>query len=107
MADIHKNDIGMMFKLTVKDQDGHIVPLDNTYAINVVFSLPDKSSMTKTALLFSDGSDGIVKYVTVAGDLSQSGRWQLQAIVTKMSGPSILTQFHSDPFKFKVAANLG
>lgn len=107
MADIHQNDIGTMFKLTVKDQDGSIVPFDNTYEISVVFLLPDKSTVTKEALLFSDGSDGIVKYVTVAGDLSQSGRWQLQAIVTKMSGLDIQSQHHSDPFKFKVAANLG
>lgn len=107
MADIHQNDIGMMFKLTVKDQDGSIVPLDNTYTLKVVFQLPDKSTMTKTALLFSDGSDGIVKYVTAAGDLSQAGRWKLQAVVSKVVGDVTQSEFHSDPISFKVAANLG
>jgi hypothetical protein len=107
MADIHQNDIGLMFKLTVKDQDGSIVPLDNSYTLQVVFQLPDKSTMTKTALLFSDGSDGIVKYVTVANDLSQAGRWKLQAVVSKTVSSVLQSRFHSDSISFKVAANLG
>lgn len=106
MADIHVGDIGTMFKLTIVDQDGIPVPMDNSFVVTMTFLLPDKSTIDRTASFLTDGSDGIVKYITVAGDLTQAGRWQLQAVVKKMSGPTILQEYHSDSVKIKVVANL-
>lgn len=107
MADIHQNDIGVMFKLTVKDQDGSVVVLGDSHSITVTFLRPDKTVSSKTALLFSDGTDGVVKYTTVSGDLNQAGRWQLQAIVSQTDDEdAVISRFHSDAVKFKVLPNL-
>lgn len=102
MADIHVGDVGTMFKLVVKDENDEIVPLDDATSLTVVFALPDKTVMEKTGELFSDGLDGIVKYVTKVGDISKSGTWKIQAIIGKLSG-----LWHSEIVKFKVDANLG
>lgn len=107
MADIHVNDIGTMFKLTVKDQNSNIVTLDGSYMLAVNFLLPDGSTLSRTASLYSDGSDGIIQYITTSGDLTQPGSWKQQAVVTKTGGGGTITQqWHSNSVKFKVVANL-
>lgn len=105
MAEIHVGDVGTAFLLTIKDQDGAIVDISDATTLSVVFTLPDKTSTTKTGETYTDGTDGIVRYVTIAGDLSQAGRWKLQAVVTLPGGDG--GTWHSEIHKFAVKANLG
>lgn len=102
MSNIHVGDIGTLFKVTMKDQDGVVVSLSGATSLQVKFQKPDESVIVKTASLFTDGTDGIVTYTTQSGDLDQPGAWKLQAVVAKGGG-----QWSSDLIKFKVAANIG
>ncbi len=107
MADIHVGDIGTMFRLTIRDQDENIVSLDDTFVVVVVFQKPDESTIDRPAVYINDGSDGLVQYITVDGDLDQFGHWKLQAVVTKTNvSDEILQLWHSDEVKFKVKPNL-
>ena len=100
-AEIHVADIGTAFRLLVKDQADEVVDLSDASSMQVVFQLPDKTSETKDCEWLTDGTDGTVQYVTVDGDLSQAGRWRLQAVVVVPAGT-----FHSNIHKFKVFTNL-
>jgi len=98
--EIHKNDVGTVFELTVKDGSS-TVNLSSATKKQIIFSKPDATTSTKTASFKTDGTDGILSYVTVAGDLDQSGDWQVQAYVEITSG-----KWHSDVATFTVYDNL-
>ena len=99
-SEIHYGDIGVNFNITVMN---YTVPLDvsNADDIYIIFQKPDSSDLTKTAALTTNGTDGKIKYTTVAGDLDQIGTWQIQARVD--FGASV---FSTDIQKFKVYRNI-
>lgn len=78
MADIMKNAIGVALEITVKE-NGVAVNISSATKIDVVLKKPSGTVVTKTGVLIGNGSDGRYKYVTVSGDLNESGRWQIQA----------------------------
>lgn len=101
MSEIHVGDIGTIFQITINDQSGP-VDVSNADAIQVILQLPDGGgALVKNAVLVNDGTDGIVKYTTQSGDLSQPGTWQIQGRVT--FGSNV---FSTDIQKFKVYRNL-
>jgi hypothetical protein len=96
----HLDNIGTTFKLTVKDA-GTVVDISSATTLNVIFVKPGGTTLTKTGVLVSDGTDGIMKYVTISGDLNEVGTWQLQGKVTFTSAT-----YYSDIHTFKVHRNL-
>jgi hypothetical protein len=84
-CEIHKNDIGTVFEITVKecDIDGNevVVDISSVTTKKICFLKPNKSVLTVDAVFKTDGSDGILKYVTVADDLNVAGSWQKQAFL--------------------------
>ena len=78
---IYVGDIGTAFILEVVDQDGDIVNLAGL-TIEILFERPDGTVLTKTASLVNDGSDGLMRYLSVDGFLSQAGRWWSQGKIT-------------------------
>jgi hypothetical protein len=99
-VDIHLNDFGTQFLVTVKDQDD--APIDASGAtIRFYFLKPDKTTLTKTGSLYTDGTDGQVYYTAESGVLDDVGGWQLQVRVHKTG-----QQFSSDVESFKVCPNL-
>lgn len=81
-AQIFVGDVGTVFKLTVKDEDGTIVDLSTASTLQIKFKKPYASSaITKTATLDTDGTDGVMKYVAIAGDLDTVGTWSIQGHV--------------------------
>ena len=99
-SEIHVDDIGVNFNITVMNGS---VPLDVSNADNIyiIFQKPDGSDLTKSASIVNTGSDGNIRYTTVAGDLDQVGTWQIQAKVD--FGISF---FSTDIQRFKVQRNL-
>jgi hypothetical protein len=97
---IHQNDIGVTFKITVKERDV-VYDVSSSTSRDIVFKKPSGDLVTKTASFFTDGTDGIITYTTISGDLDEIGSWQLQAIITE--GSSV---FHSEIESFKVHRNL-
>ncbi len=100
---IKLNDIGTTFTLTITDDDGVAVDITGATTKSIIFLKPDGVSETKTAAFGSDGSDGIISYTTVAGDLDTAGLWHVQAYVDISNGDVI---FHSAIDAFEVGCNL-
>lgn len=99
--EIHKNDIGTVFEVTVKDGTD-IVDLSSATELELLFLKPNGTKLTKTASLVSDGTDGKMQYTTVSGDLNASGTWKLQGhVVFGSTG-----EWHSDTIVFEVYDNL-
>lgn len=99
---IQINDVGTVFRLTVIECTTQ-APLDLSSAnpMTVVFKKPDGATLTKTGVWATDGTDGIVTYTTIAGDIDQVGNWYVQAAVTVPGG-----SFRSSVALFRVESNL-
>jgi hypothetical protein len=97
---IFENDVGTAFELTITDADG-VVNLSGATTLQIVFQPPLCDKITKTASLKTDGSDGVVRYVTQAGDLVGIGVWKCHARVVLPSG-----DWFSDEYTFRVYPRL-
>lgn len=98
--EIHVDDIGVRFTVTIKDGED-IVDVSSASLKQLLFQRPNGSILTKTASLFSDGTDGIIIYTTTSGDLSEAGNWKLQGYVEFGS-----SHYHSDVVTFRVHRNI-
>ncbi len=102
--EVHFNDIGTVILVTVKDcVSGTPTVLDVSTAsdLDLVFKSPSGSSTTKTATLYTDGTDGQIYYTSVDGDWGEVGTWRIQAKIGIGGGT-----FRSDVGTFKVYENL-
>ena len=101
MAEIHKNDIGTVFRLTLKD-NGSAVDISSASATkDIIFKKPSGLIVTQGASFTSDGTDGKIQYASVAGDLDEVGHWEMQASVVITAGT-----FKSEIEGFQVKRNL-
>lgn len=98
--EIHVNDIGTVFKLTVKD-DTSVVDLSSNTGLTVILKKPSNAKLEKSAVLTNSGTDGLIEYTVAEGDIDESGTWQIQAKVQISDGT-----FYSDIHTFKVHRNL-
>ena len=101
-SEIHQNDIGTRFLMTVKD-GSDLVNISGATALEVDFRKPSDTIINRSALRFDDGSSvsGVMYYDAVAGDLDEVGRYKLQGKVFLPSGT-----FYTDIHTFKVHCNL-
>lgn len=97
---VHQSDVGTVFELTIVDQDSAVVDI-STATRQILFEKPSGATLTKTAALVTDGTDGKMKYVTIAGDLTPAGFWFVQGVVTIG-----LNTWHTDALAFTVLPNL-
>lgn len=102
IGEIHQNDVGTIFLVTIKDENDAVVDVSTAITKNLIFKKPDGTIETRAASFVTDGTDGQIKYITVSGDLDTHGAWSLQAFVDFGS-----TEWYSDISKFKVYPNLG
>jgi len=103
MADIHVGDVGTDFQITVLDSQTNLPKdISSSSQRQIVFGLPDGTSLTKTATFVNTGTDGLIRYVGHSGDLSQAGTWKIQGIIFYSSG----AELHTDVAKFKVKPNI-
>ncbi len=98
--EIHLNDIGTVFEVTVQD-DGVIVDISGATTKEIIFKKSRGEVVTKSAAFTTDGVDGKMRYVAVAGDLDERGQWELQAHVVLVAG-----DWRSDVDVFTVFPNL-
>lgn len=79
---IHVGDVGTIIRLTIVEKD-EVTPVDvSTSTLRKFYFLkPSGLKVNKTAVFNTDGIDGKLKYVVVAGDLDEAGTWQVQAYV--------------------------
>jgi len=101
---VHEGDIGVDFILTINDQDANPVDLTLQTTLQILFKKPiSKDVLTKTATIVnSPGTDGKIRYISIANDLDESGTWIMQARVVFPTPQD----FHSNMEKFEVEENL-
>jgi len=98
--EIHVDDIGSLFSVTVKDDDV-VVDVSSATTKNIIFKHSNGTTLTKPAIFGTDGTDGVLTYTSIAGDLSLPGIWAIQVELV-MSGGS----WKSDVGEFMVEPNL-
>lgn len=96
MTEIRLGDIGVSLRITVKDQDDAVVDLSSA-TVSFLVEKPGGSIATFTASNVTDGTDGLVEYITESGDIDEVGIWTLQVKVVIGS-----TTYRSTENKFRV-----
>ena len=100
MREVHKYQIGLQFRITLSDSDV-VVDLSNYTTHQMIFRKPSGEILTKTASLYTDGTDGILYYTSIDGDLDETGTWQVQCQLT-----NAVESHRSDIASFRVYGNL-
>ena len=101
-SEIHKDDIGTRFLVTVQD-DSVAVDLTGATLTQLNFRQPDDTVLNRSASSLGADSDtsGVMYYDTVAGDLDEVGVYKMQGKVSIPNGT-----FYTDVYTFKVHSNL-
>jgi hypothetical protein len=101
VSQVQQDDVGVLFRLTIVDQDGIVVDLSNASLKQFIFQKTDGTILTGTASFVTNGVDGKIQYSMQDGDLSVIGTWKYQAFVA-VGSSSLYTTIG----KFKVLKNL-
>ncbi len=102
-SEIHKDDVGTRFLITVKD-DGNLVNISGVSGASIhqiSFRKPSDTVIERNATLQDYGISGVMYYDTVDGDLDEAGVYKLQAKVVVPSGT-----YYTDIHTFKVNSNI-
>jgi hypothetical protein len=98
---IHVNDIGTTIQLTVMDGTASALNISSATLKQFWFHQPDSTTIVRSASFGSNGSDGILKYNTVSGDIVQPGLWEVQAYIETSSA-----SWHGSRASFSVYENV-
>ena len=101
VEEVHLDDIGTVFRVTMYD-GSDLLDISAATDMKIIFQKADASVVEKTAVHYTDGTDGKMQYVSASGDLNIAGNWKIQAFVQLPSG-----QWKSNIEKFKVYKNIG
>jgi hypothetical protein len=99
-SQIHVGDIGTTLIGTFSDS-GTAVDISTASSIEMIIKKPDQTKLTKTATFVTDGTDGKVQYITIAGDIDQAGNYKIQGKVV-YGGAT----YYSSISTFKVYCNI-
>ncbi len=97
---IHQNDVGTQLVITVLDSNV-AVDISTATDLKIYLRKPDSTTLTKTGVLYTDGTDGKMVYTTIAGDLDLVGNYKIQGKVEIDGGT-----FYTDLGSFKVYCNI-
>lgn len=102
--DPHVADVGTALVGIIVDQCGDVVDVSAATGITVFLKRPGSNGtvLTKTGVLDTTGTDGKIRYNTIAGDFSVAGIYRVQFRVT-ISGAT----WSSRENEFYVKGNLG
>jgi len=77
-ADLHVGDIGTIIYINIVE-GGEALDISSATTKTIRFQKKDKTTMDKDGEFKTDGTDGILQYTTLTGDIDQKGRWLAQA----------------------------
>lgn len=99
--EIHQEDIGTAFTITIMDDTAVVDISSATVTKQIKFKKPSGTVATKDGVFVTDGTDGKLRYTSVADDLDEAGKWYIQVylVLTGWTG-------HSDQAEFVVYDNL-
>lgn len=76
-ADLHLNDVGTLILITIKEGSA-AVDISSATVQQFDFKKKDGTTFTVDTQFFTDGTDGVMEYITLAGDIDQVGKWSVQ-----------------------------
>jgi len=79
-SEIHVDDVGTVFRVTIID-GSTAVDVSSASTLQFIFLKPDKTKFIVTASPTNTGTDGVIQYITLPGDLSLAGRYEIQAYI--------------------------
>lgn len=86
MSGVRVGDSGTEIIIRLIDGRGSPVNISEASAKQVVLVKPNGDKIVREADFYSDGLDGILKYVSNQGDFDIPGKWKIQAVVSLPSG---------------------
>ena len=89
LNNIVEDSFGTTIALTVV-QDTVAQDISSYTAIAFIFRSPSGVSTSKVGAFTTDGTDGVVEYTLIAGDIDVEGVWRVQVLLTK-AGVSVST----------------
>ena len=98
--EIHMNDVGTRFLVTVTDGTS-AVDISSATTKQLIFQKPSGTKLTKATAFTNDGTDGKMQYNIVSEDFDEAGSYKLQGKVVISDGT-----FYTDKHTFKVHRNL-
>ena len=99
--EIHMNDVGTKFLVTVTDGSSAVDISSASSTKQIIIKKPSGTKMEKAAVFNSDGVDGKMYYNIASDDLDEAGSYKLQGKVVISDGT-----FYTDITTFKVHRNL-
>lgn len=99
--DLQVGAIGAAITLSCTE-DGVAVDLTDATTHEIILHGPRGPRLTKVGSIVGDAEDGVLMWITVAGDISQPGTWRAQAHLVFDD----LTEFWSSTIEFTVGPNL-
>lgn len=100
MADIHINDVGTLLEVTIKE-NRVVADISSATAKILYIQRPDGVMLTKTPVFTTNGTDGKLRYTSIAGDFPIKGTYKVQFKLTLPTWEGF-TEIGS----FKVLSNL-
>ena len=100
--EIHINDVDTIFETEIRDNTNSVVDISSASIKNFLFSKPNLSIVTRTGVFTTDGTDGLLRYNTLSGDINAIGIWCYQIDIAFSGG-----HWHSDTTQFRVEPNIG
>jgi len=97
----HVGDVGLIIEATIVDEFNEVVPISDATTKQLLLRSPRNVNNWRTAAFTTDGTDGKIRYATVADDLSMGGKWRLQARVITPS-----RDFHTSRHILEVEDNI-
>ena len=78
-----QNDIGTIIRLTITQTSDNAVldGLESASTKQIFIKKPSGTVLEKTASYYTDGTDGIIQYTTISGDLDEVGEYEVQGYV--------------------------
>ncbi len=100
VGEIHVNDIGTIIQVTIKE-DGVAVDISSASVKRMTIVNTIGTKIDNPAVFGTDGTDGILQYITISGDLPVPGEYRIQVQLTIPSWTG-----NSTIGKFEVLGNL-
>lgn len=100
-AQIHQNDIGIIFRITILDQSSIVADISAASTKDIKFLKPDGRLLTKLGSFVTNGTDGRIQCVSIANDLDICGIYRMEAYIIQSGN-----FFNTDVVNFKVHGNI-
>jgi hypothetical protein len=91
MERIQQNDVGYAIEIPITDRDKALDLAGNT-GVSFIFEMASGKTFIRQAAVKGPEKDGTAQYISAPGDLSEWGKWWVQALVSFQLGRTFYSQ---------------